>query len=255
MVPEFWERRSVQAVTGAVSLTLLGALFRVLAQARLRRRVAQLEQERAVHRERQRIAADLHDDLGAGLTEALLAGEALERQALTTTATPEPATRLVGRLRSLAGTLDQVVWTVSPEQDSVPALADYLCEYAQEFFASTAIRCRFDVAEDFPASPLPARTRHQVFLAVKEALNNAAKHSRASEVFLRVRCEAADLVVVVEDNGVGFHPDEPRAGYGQRSLRRRLAALGGRLLVSSAPGQGTRVALRLPLPVRPPAVD
>jgi signal transduction histidine kinase len=105
------------------------------------------------------------------------------------------------------------------------------------------------VAEALPPALLTAQTRHDLFLAVKEALNNAAKHSGATEVWLRIRSEANELLVAVEDNGRGFDPAATNApGNGLDNMRARLQAAGGRTEIVSRPGQGTMVRFRLPLP-------
>jgi two-component sensor histidine kinase len=149
--------------------------------------------------------------------------------------------------REMVQALDEIVWAVDPAKDSAAELASYLCQWAQDFFRSSPIRCRLDVAEPLPAHPLMTEVRHNLFLGFKEALNNAARHSAASEVWVRVRVQGHSLHVRVEDNGQGFDPAAARGGHGLANMQARLQALGGRAEVRSQPGRGTSVTFHLPL--------
>ena len=106
---------------------------------------------------------------------------------------------------------------------------------------------RIDVARDLPPLALDAERRHGLFLAVREALHNAVKHSGAREVWLRLRLDAGALLITIEDHGRGFDPAATTGGDGLRNLRERLAALGGDCRIDSIDGAGTRVHLSLPL--------
>jgi signal transduction histidine kinase len=152
------------------------------------------------------------------------------------------------KTHELVSTLDEIVWAVNPKNDSLGHLATYLCQFAKEFLEPTAVQCRFDVAPGLPVQRLSSEVRHGVFLATKEALNNAAKHSGATELWLRMRVEADAFVLELADNGRGFVPNAVReGGNGLRNMARRLAGLGGQCEVRSAPAEGTTVCFRLPL--------
>ena len=234
---------------GVLVLLLCGAVAvaRVSAARRLRRELALLEQQHALELERRRIARDLHDNLGSGLTEIMLLGEAAEREATSVAEVKARTREMTRKIRQIAGAMDQIVWTVNPENDSLRNLADYLSRFAQEFFQPTQIRCRLDVMAALPELPLTAPARHNLFLAAKEALHNVAKHSGAGEVCLRIHCSAAEFCLAVEDNGRGFDPAAECGGDGLRNLRQRLEAIGGRTEISARPGQGACVRFYFPL--------
>jgi signal transduction histidine kinase len=181
------------------------------------------------------------------LTEILLMGEAAEREAESVAEAKARTGQMTNKARQIVSAMDQVVWMVNPENDSLPNLADYLSKFAQEFFQLTRSRCRLDVMTRLPDHRLTAAARHNLFLAVKEALNNAAKHSGASEVCLRIQCPADELCLEVSDNGRGFDPAAAGPGDGLRNMRQRLAAVGGRTEIVSRPGQGTSVRFYFPL--------
>ena len=140
--------------------------------------------------------------------------------------------------------MDGIVWAINPLNDTLDNLANYLVHFAENFFHTTAICCRLDVPDIVPPIPLGAQQRHHILLAVKEACNNAARHSGATEVWLRMRTEPSGFSISIEDNGRGFVAG--RAGDGSDGLRNigeRLAEIGGRMELASEPEQGTCVKL------------
>ena len=207
----------------------------------------QTRSQKLLERERDRIARDIHDDLGAGLTQLTLLGELVLRETPPGAATRSQLDSLCGKSRTLLGTMDELVWTVNSRRDTVQDFAAFVCEYAQEFLASTAIRCRLDVPEDLPPTPLDLPARRNLLLAVKEAVRNAARHSGASELSLQIRVADENLRVVLEDNGKGFAAPERTDRNGLRNMEERLADIGGVCRVLATPGQGCKVVFTLPL--------
>ena len=135
-----------------------------------------------------------------------------------------------------------------PRRDTLRDFASYVCGYAQEFFKRTSIQCLFDVDPEMSSAPLDLPLRRSLLMAIKETLNNAAKHSGATEVMLQIRWQRQKLVVVVEDNGKGFAPAAAKAERnGLINMSQRMKELGGACLVTSQPGQGCRVVFSIPL--------
>src|SRR5580698_7964414 len=112
--------------------------------------------------------------------------------------------QLTNTSRAVVATLDEIVWAVNPKYDSVASLASYYSLFAQRFLNLAGIACRLRVAETFPATPLESRRRHGVFLAFKEALNNAVCHSGASQILIEMEVVGNQLKIAVADNGRGF---------------------------------------------------
>ncbi|MCX6926265.1 MAG: ATP-binding protein, partial [Verrucomicrobia bacterium] len=155
------------------------------------------------------------------------------------------------KVRQLVAAMDEIVWTVNPKNDSLPSLAAHLCDYTERFLAPAQLNCRLEVAETLPAVLLTAHIRHNLLLAVKEALNNAARHAAASAVWLKIHLEGSSLCVEVKDDGHGFDVGKPgRSGNGLQNMRTRLEAVGGRAEITSEPGKGTTVTFLLPVPKR-----
>jgi signal transduction histidine kinase len=197
----------------------------------------------------ERLKRFLHIEWQRGdLGYVLLVGDVAQKE---TPATPEGRTqieRLCYKARGLSVALDEVIWLVNSRRDTLRDFASHACKFAQSFLAETPIRCRLDVESELPTAPFDLPVRRNLFLAVKEAVNNAAKYSSATELFLRNRREAADLVVEVEDNGRGCDPlkaDQERNGL--NNMAQRLAEIDGRCSVLSEPGKGCKVVFRVPL--------
>lgn len=140
--------------------------------------------------------------------------------------------------------LDETVWAVNPRNDNLPHVFNYLSEFATEFLKVANVRCRLDFPDHPPAQTISAEARHNLFLAIKEALNNAARHAKATEVWLRGAADEESLVFSIEDNGRGFSGscDSPSAD-GLRNMRQRMESIGGRFKIESAPETGTKVTL------------
>lgn len=241
--PHFWQTGWFLSLCALVAAGGIGGTARYVTQRRMHRKLERLEQQHALDQERARIARDMHDDLGSSLANIVLMGEQLERDGKSLEAVKAQGHRMTGKVKQAIRVMDQIVWAVNPQNDSLSDLVSYLSDYAQSLPQPTSCPCRLEVADGLPAIPLTAHMRHDLFLAVKEALHNAAKHSRATEIWLRIQCIAGDLCVMVEDNGRGFEPDvaEAGGGHGLRNMRSRLAAIGGRVEIASQRGKGTVV--------------
>ena len=242
-----------------VGLALAGGIAlaaRRAATRKYRRKLALLRQQHAIERDRARIAKDIHDDIGAGLTQITLLTELARREPEQIGAHLE---RISGSARQLTRAMDEIVWAVDPQHDTFEGLMDYISAFAEDFLHTAGIRCRMDLPLTLPASRVDAELRYNLFLALKEALNNVVKHARATEVWLRLSVGPGAFTLVVEDNGRGLPAsgddgassaggDRLASGSGLVNLRKRLAAVGGRCEIHGATGGGTRVEMTVAMP-------
>jgi ligand-binding sensor domain-containing protein/signal transduction histidine kinase len=253
LAPFLWQRAWFPWGTAALAGTLITASVVVWLRARTRRRsrlqLERLERQQAVERERTRVAQDLHDDLGAGLTEIGLLGGLLQSSTpLPPERSRQALERIVQRARYLVTALDEIVWAVNPRHDSARSLGGYFCRYAQEFFAPTAIRCRLDFQEGAADSPLNSEQRHNLFLAFKEILTNVVRHSGASEVRVSVSlAEPGRVTVAVRDNGHGLPAVMAEGADGLANLRQRMKHLCGDCALTSLAEGGVEVRLSVPV--------
>ncbi len=244
VIIHFWQRGWFQLTLSLVCVATL--LFCLWLATRL---ATQSKAQKLLQVERVRIARDIHDDLGAQLTQLLLLSEVARREQPEGSTAQSQFTQLCERARELAQAMDEVVWAVNSRRDTVRDFASYVCKYAQIYLSATRIRCRLDVESEMPVAMFELPVRRNLFLAVKEALNNAAKHSQADELFLRIYRREQKLFVAVEDNGQGF--DGTLLGgerNGLSNMAQRMAEIGGHYELSSQPGSGCLVLLTVPLP-------
>ena len=234
LVLRFWQTLWFQATL----LSLLG-LAVLVSLWLMNQLTAQSKAQRFLQAERARIARDIHDDLGAQLTQLVLQGEVAQREHPVDSQARVQFNQLCERARDISRAMGEVVWAVNSQRDTVRDFATYVCKYAISFLSGTAIRCRLDIETEIPGIAFDLPTRRNLFLAVKEALNNAARHSGADELFLRVFFSGERLTVVVEDNGRGFDASQlSAAGNGLNNMVHRMNDIGGTCSIVSHPGGG-----------------
>ncbi|HET7624171.1 MAG TPA: ATP-binding protein [Verrucomicrobiae bacterium] len=234
-----WFQVSVLAVFAFVLVLCLWLMIQLIGQSKA---------SRLLQLQRARIARDIHDDLGARLTQLVLLGELAQSELPTQSETRAQIDQICEQARSLSNAMSEVVWAVSSRRDTLRDFAAYVCRYAQLFLKDTPIRCRLDVEPELPSLAFDLAGRRNLLLAVKEAISNAAKHSGANEIFLRIHHDGKDLRVVVEDNGTGFDlatADNTRNGL--TNMAQRMWEVGGRFSINTAPGMGCRIQFELPL--------
>ena len=232
-----------------IAAGLLGGV-RYFTWRKMQRELQRLEQRRAVDEERTRMARDLHDEMGARFTQiSLLAGRAL-KSAPADGAVQEPLRHINGAVKELAAALEEIVWAANPSHDSLEGFSNYLSQYTGAVLRDAGLRCRLDIPTLLPTRTLPSGLRHRLMMVVKEALNNALKHARATEVRVHLELDGERLRVTVADNGKGYDPATVNRGNGLDHSARRMEEVGGTCVVESRPGAGTRVDLTVTLPAR-----
>jgi signal transduction histidine kinase len=231
-------------------VTMVAGSVRVVEKRRLQQHLKRLEQERALERERTRIAQDLHDIMGAKLCRISFLSEHARRCEVVTVEHQEEMRSISDDSREVLQSLDEMVWAVNPQNDTLDHLMSYVGQYAQEYFRKTGVECDLKIPERVPFQPLSSQSRHHLFLAVQEALANILKHSGATRATIAMTCRSADFMIVISDNGIGFDPvtsesnsPSSAAGFcnGLGNMRRRLGELGGRCAIESQMGQGTTI--------------
>jgi len=231
--PHFWETWWFRSGVVVATALLLGLLYRF--------RVQRL---RAIENLRIQIAADLHDDVGARLTKVAMVTESLDRATVNTDASKVHIRNISRTTREIVQAMDEIVWTINPKNDTLEDLASYLFRHAEDFFQNSGVRCRMDLPLTLPAHHLSTQQRHNLFMAVKEALNNVLKHASATEVRLGLRVEGDRLSISIVDDGCGFAVDQVGSdGNGLVNMRQRLDRIGGRLKLKSRPGCGTSIIM------------
>jgi signal transduction histidine kinase len=249
IAPYFWQTRWFKIASIIASFGIVAALVWLSERQRARRKIEILKRRRAVDAERARIARDLHDDIGASLTQMALQSQLAERNV---TGQPDRAAHHLREVFKTASrmtrTLDEIIWAVNPKHDTLENFILFLGSHTQDVAESAGLRCRIDVPESIPPRIMPSNVRHHLYLAAKEVLHNMVKHANASEVSLRIKLDDGECVILISDDGKGF--ENGAAGIGADGLinmRDRLETIRGTLSRQSSPDHGTTVEMRVPM--------
>jgi signal transduction histidine kinase len=236
----------------------MGAAVRYVEMKKLRKRIQQLEQERAIVQERDRtrdrIASDLHDDVASTLGSIALYTESLNRGLRGSS---KPTSELIQRISALLieaqDAVGDIVWSVTPRHDTLQDLVWRMKDLAADLCSANGIACSVDGPKDMDVISLPERLRKSVYLIFKEALHNITKHAQAKSLSMRVEIVNGMFEMMIQDDGVGFTTgeamresgtdDHPTRGHGLRNMTTRAEEMGGRLSIHSTPGKGTTLRL------------
>jgi signal transduction histidine kinase/ligand-binding sensor domain-containing protein len=252
-LPYFWQTWWFETLVVVMGAAGVGVAVTWVMRRRVRRKLELLERQRALERERARIARDIHDDLGASLTRISMLSQSARSEIESQPQAAADLDQIYSTSRELTRAMDEIVWAVNPKHDTLDSLVTYLGRFAQNFLSAAGIRCRLDVPLHLPILALSADVRHNVFLAFKEALHNTVKHAEATEVRVSLQLLSRGFALVVADNGCGFEwqgmklrgakVDGLRSapGNGLLNMQKRLEEIEGLCEWETAPGEGTRV--------------
>jgi signal transduction histidine kinase len=253
VLPYFWQTWWFKTLAYLAGAAGVSGLVWFESRRRHRRKLESFERQRALERERARIAKDIHDDLGASLTRIAMLTQSASKELQHPEVASAHLKRIYGTARELTRAMDEIVWAVNPRHDTLDSVATYLSRFAQDFLEATSVRCRLQMPVRLPTWALSAELRHNLFLAFKEALHNVVKHAQASEVRISLAPQSSSFTLSVADNGRGFAEknaaaqtelvgDRLSAGNGLENMRRRMEEVGGSCLLETVPGKGTTVS-------------
>jgi signal transduction histidine kinase len=255
--PPWWTLERMLVIVGVLAGVLaITVLWINQLHRKVESRTAELEiqikerqrvvQQRVMEQERARVAQDLHDELGSSLTEISMLGARARSAAANEMKREELLGQMSNKASEMVTALDEIVWAMNPQHDSLASLVSYFCLYADRFLGLANIPWRLEggtVPEDLVVD---SRLRHQLFLAFKEALNNVVRHSGASQVRLGIQLEAGELQLSIADNGRGLASTLRAEDMdGVANMRARMEKLGGRFEIGSDAGQGTTLRFRV----------
>ena len=257
--PPWWTLKKLLLILGALAGVLIGTVLWITQLHRkVEDRTAELEiqiqerqraeQQHEMEQERARIARDLHDELGSGLTEITMLGV----RALSRMTSPDKRggylAEMSDKARQMVMALDEIVWAMNPTHDSLASMVSYFSIYAERFLGLANITWRLEGPFNSDDHVVDSQHRHELFLAFKEALTNIVKHAEATEVRLNIQVERGQICLTVTDNGRGRIDLGQQDGMdGLANMRARLEKLGGRFEFNSKPDEGTTVRFNLPL--------
>ena len=218
-----------------------GILFFFLFKQR-RQKLEELAILKMREKERVRIARDMHDEIGSGLTRISFMSEQIKLLSATDKNT-EGISKVIEQSRNLSKNLREIIWAIDPGNDKLSELLFYLRDYVNDFSSNTEISCKIEFPEDFEEIVLAAETRRNIFLALKEMLHNITKHANADVVYVSFYLSNNLGLLIVKDDGCGFNEESVKKGLGLESIKLRAEKLGGLFKLESKINHGTTISL------------
>lgn len=247
----FYETVWFKTVLFMLGLASSGLAAGMLVRQRAKKKILNLKREKtrelAVETERSRIARDIHDNLGATLTQIAMLSESAQTESSLEKQLKPRLADIFSRARSATRELDEIVWAIDPGKDTLENLVGYLCQFASDYLRLAGLSFRMEAPEELPEKFLGSPQRHHLFLATRETLHNVVKHAHATEVWLRVKFENDTLEIIIEDNGTGAGKAPAASGHGTGNIINRMQQLGGTVNRRAGSAGGTLVEFILPL--------
>jgi signal transduction histidine kinase len=209
----------------------------------------QIAVQAAEQRVKDRIARDLHDDVAASMSGIRILSQVAIRQAANNTQNITPLLQQI--TRSAQATLDglsDIIWAINAHTDYLNDVADRIRDYAVRTLEAHDIAYHLEICRNLPAMDLDVEARRNIYLIFKESVNNVLKHSQCKSMEIKLLVEDGFMTLIVADDGVGFDMEAVQRGHGLDNLEKRAQDIGGKVEISAAPGQGTKIVFLLPLP-------
>lgn len=247
IAPPWWQTWWFRALAGLLIIGVLVFVIRFYYRRKLEKQKAVLEKQQAIEKERTRIATDMHDDLGAGLSRIKFLSENMKANKGNDEAIMEDIKKISGYSTEMAQKMGEIVWALNQKNDTVADLVAFTRSYAQEYLSGQNISCKLDTPLDLPALFIPGEMRQHIFLSVKECLHNIVKHAEATRVYFSIKLNGT-IEIIIHDNGKGINWDEIRPfSNGIQNIRKRMSELNGKVVFQNE--SGTRVILSVPYDV------
>lgn len=247
VIPLWYQQLWLQtiAVIGAIVIVFLLVRKYYLSIIGLQKK--DYESELALQRERQRISSEVHDDLGASISGIKLRTELLSRKVAN-----QPAFKEIDAIHEaitdISTQMRLIIWSLDAENDEVSNLVNFIHKQAVKIFEASSIRLHESTSVGETATSISGEKRRQVYLLIKEVLNNIVKHSEAQNAFLAISLYKSRLHISIRDDGRGFDPDTRRhETMGIRNIYARAKRLNAELKIDTAPGKGASISLKLNL--------
>ena len=246
VLPPWWKTWWFKLLVASLALGLIILGLRYYINRKLELQRVLLEKRRAIEKERTRIATDMHDDLGAGLSRIKFLSETIGLKKQQHLPIEEEISSIRTYSHEMIDKMGEIVWALNEKNDTLNDLLSYTRAYAAEYLEQNGISCHIEEPGELPAYVVSGEFRRNIYLTVKEALHNVVKHAQASHVSIIISIAANQLAIGIRDNGTGFDTSQDlRARNGLINMRKRIAELNGSFNIES--GKGTRIEILVPL--------
>jgi len=245
IVPPWWQTWWFKLLSGMslLALVLLGLRYYINRKLELQRVV--LEKRRAIEKERTRIATDMHDDLGAGLSQIKFLSEAIGMKRQQHLPIEEEISSIRVFSVEMIDKMGEIVWALNEKNDTISDLLSYTRSYAAEYLQQNGILCHVEEPDVIPQDYVSSEFRRNIYLTVKEILHNVVKHAQATEVFINIAISDS-LSIQIRDNGIGIgNARNNLFGNGLMNMNNRIQELNGHFEIIE--NNGTQVNMLVPL--------
>ncbi|HRH60522.1 MAG TPA: triple tyrosine motif-containing protein, partial [Chitinophagaceae bacterium] len=246
IVPAWWQTGLFRAAVLIFIVNLIFFSTRFYYKQKLKLQQEQLEKQKAVERIRSKISSDIHDEIGAGLTKISLMAQRLK---INFDNNKDIDAGMVNKItessKEIVGNLSQIIWTANPKHDNLASLLAYIRNYASHFFEDTGIQYSIHFPADVPEQHIHPDVKHNLFLVIKESLNNIVKHAQASNVQIHFQYDNNHYAFTITDDGIGMDNLSGRDfGNGLVNMKNRMRAVNGIFEIASEKNKGTAIKLK-----------
>lgn len=247
ILPPWWQTWWFRILLITVAVTITAIFVRAYFRRKIEKQRILLEQKHLIEQERRRIADEMHDDLGAGLSTIRFLSEKVKRDNDNVN-TATDLNKIVVNSNDLVQKINEIIWAMNEKNDTLEDLVFYTRAYAMEYCEDNNISCKVILPEDIPHKSVNGEIRRNVFLTIKESLHNVVKHAEARLVVLQFRIDN-HLYVTIQDNGKGINMEYDKkrtaSGNGLINMQKRINLLGGTIIIQSS--NGVTVEFSIPL--------
>ncbi len=232
----FWKSVWFWILISFLAMLIIWITQRGYYLAQVNKREAEIKKMKAIELERERIAHDMHDDLGSGLTAISYLSQSSHK---------DSNIKIQEKSRELIKNMSDIIWSMKSENDSITELISYIKRYANNYCEENNIEINFNVIIEDERLQINGDFRKNIYLIVKESLHNIVKHAKASLVEIQFET-TNNLVLIIKDNGIGINKDKMNNGNGIKNTQKRVQQMNG--LIEYTVDNGTKITICLPLP-------
>jgi signal transduction histidine kinase/ligand-binding sensor domain-containing protein len=246
--PPFWRTWWFMTISFIFILCSIVLIIRKIQEKRYQARLIGLEQQNAIEKERLRISKDMHDEIGASLTRISILSELARKNSLD----PAAAIKYIDQINEISGNvvdeMSEIIWAINPKNDNLESFSSYFRQYASSYLEPTSIIVQMKFQDLLPEKGMSSELRRNVFLTLKEALHNMVKHSTTDRAEVSLNFINGLLEIRIRDFGKGFNmEDSLHKGNGLGNMHKRIEDLGGKFILESGIGMGTKIKIIVPL--------
>ncbi|MBX7110097.1 MAG: hypothetical protein K1X61_15715 [Chitinophagales bacterium] len=247
IIPAIWQQWWFRIYWLYFFSTIIYYAVKLYSKRNYQEQLHTLVEEQVLADERNRIAADMHDDLGADLSNLLLMTRIVDQEASVNFKEKTDMFKFEDFAAGLSSKVDEIIWALNSKNDSLEGLIHFISDYATNLSKISGISTVFNFPELIPGVNISAAFRRNIFLVAKETLNNIIRHARATQIVIDVKIDSRNINILISENGAGFNIKEiSDAGDGIINMHKRMRAIGGDFQITSSPGNGSNASINAP---------